>query len=317
MPWRSAAPEVATRHAGRGQAAEHGRAGPARARDARRRRPACRRPRGRRPRGRSEARRPAPGAAGCAAGGGGQARPRARSRPARDRTWPARSPSSAHRSVGDQVGGPRCGTGRTTGSGRRRRARPPGRPAPAGARSPHAHPAPSMLAGSAMAVGRAPPVMPSPGRAARPGRRQVTMQVSATLKIGQCGSSRKSTTWPRAKPGLRRQPVGEVAAGPAQEQAQGHGPGPAAQPAGDPDQDDHHAGAMTVSTQVMPVAVENAAPGLRVRSKPQHRSEHPTGLVRGEMGDGQGLGDLIDTASTLSATPASSRTGVRRWRRTG
>ena len=52
----------------------------------------------------------------------------------------------------------------------------------------------------------------------------VVMHMSATLKIGQCGSCRKSTTWPRNGPGGRNEPVGEVAGDPGAQEPERDGP---------------------------------------------------------------------------------------------
>ena len=55
--------------------------------------------------------------------------------------------------------------------------------------------------------------------------------------------------------------------------------GPAAELARSPDDEDHHRDGDQGQTQVMPVAVEKAAPALRVRSKrstgPRKRSAGP------------------------------------------
>ena len=65
-----------------------------------------------------------------------------------------------------------------------------------------------------------------------------TMAESARLKTGQCGSSRKSTTWPRPGTGCPEDPVDEVADGAAEDQPERDRPGQAAQPTGQPQDDD-------------------------------------------------------------------------------
>ena len=65
------------------------------------------------------------------------------------------------------------------------------------------------------------------------------MQMSAMLKTGQLGSIRKSTTWPRRAPGRADEPVGEVAADAGEQEAEGQRPQQAAEPAAQPEHDDH------------------------------------------------------------------------------
>ena len=234
MPWRSAAPEVATTHPGRGQPAQDGGPAPAGARvrghadrlvdddqvvvlvdDA----PA---PRPTRP----HRRRGAAGRAGS---------PRATSRRAPGRTSPAPT-RRARRRPRHQVGGLGSGRGRTAGSGRRRPARPPGRRAPAasggqasagssGGSARRAGRAGQLLGGAATLAGAVPA---HPRRVSRTTRTPAqTIAVSARLKIGQCGNSRKSTTCPRATPGARNSRSARFPQRAAEQQAEGHGPDPA------------------------------------------------------------------------------------------
>ena len=66
-------------------------------------------------------------------------------------------------------------------------------------------------------------------RAAPRARRRSTMEESARLKTGQCGSSIQSTTCPWNGPGGAEDPVQQVAGGPAEQQAERDGPADAAQ----------------------------------------------------------------------------------------
>ncbi len=91
------------------------------------------------------------------------------------------------------------------------------------------------------------------------------MQTSATLKIGQCGSCRKSTTWPRKAPGDRKTRSVRLPSTPASRK-----PSPIAQPVLCSRRETQStpttaATATQVSTSVYDVPVLNAAPGLRAR----------------------------------------------------
>ena len=179
----------------------------------------------------------------------------------------ARAPRRrAATALGDQLGGLACGTARTAGSGPRRPARRPARPAPAA------------RGASAIGVARGAVARSGPERARRcpPARCPVrvsrttstpadTIDASARFQIGQCGNSRKSTTCPRATPGARNIRSDRLPSAPPSSRprvsAQTRLPSRLATRI----TTTTTATAITVSTQVIPVAVEKAAPALRTR----------------------------------------------------
>ena len=120
------------------------------------------------------------------------------------------------------------------------------------------------------------------------------MHMSATLKIGQCGSIRKSMTWPRKRARRAEHPVGEVAGHPGEQEAERHGPGraaePAAQPEHDADGDDRDAG------EHLGERGAGAERRTRVAGQVQLQQVADQRLVRlaGQVLDGEVLGDLVD-----------------------
>ena len=62
-------------------------------------------------------------------------------------------------------------------------------------------------------------------------------------------------------------PVDQVSDRPAEDQTQRDGPRDGSEFAGHPDDDHHHAMATRASNQVTPVAVEKAAPALRISDR--------------------------------------------------
>ncbi len=126
---------------------------------------------------------------------------------------------------------PWCGTGRTAGRGRRRRARPRGRP---GTR--HAcgrqrvHPA---CSGSAPRPGPS-RAMPRKASTMMMHGSRTTIAMSATLTMNSAEVVDEVDDVTPAGPGRAEHPVGEVAQGAAEQQAEGQGPRHAAQPCGRP-----------------------------------------------------------------------------------
>ena len=136
------------------------------------------------------------------------------------------------------------------------------------------------------------------------------MHMSATLKIGQCGSIRKSTTWPRSGPGCAEQPVGEVAGDAGEQQPEGDRPqvlrsrrlSHSTTSTADDRQAREHLG----------VAGAGAERGAGVAGQVQHQQVADQLLVRlaGEPVDGQPLGDLVDgVAAGRRRRPAGPEPG--------
>ena len=132
---------------------------------------------------------------------------------------------------------PCCARCRTSGPARRRPAPRRGPPGPAGC-------APRRRSRSFLVRARVVGV-PGPVQADHRGPAALrtmtaatSMQMSATLNTGQCGSAKKSTTWPRNGPGSRNRRSIRLPADPGEQQAEGDRPAAVSHPEGEVD-DDH------------------------------------------------------------------------------
>ena len=104
----------------------------------------------------------------------------------------------------------------------------------------------------------------------------VTTAMSATLKIaGKPQTWMKSMTWPMPNAGLAEQPVGHVAEGAAENEPERDRPGDATGCGGANQMMNPMTPiATSESTQVKPLASENAAPGVRDEMQLEDLTEH-------------------------------------------
>ena len=232
------------------------------------------------------------------AGPGG--RPRATSRRGPGRTCRACPVEldDARRRPGRRPG---CGRARTAGSTRRRPARPPGRRAPAAS------------AGQASLDGVGRRSQLTPRRVSRTTRTPAhTIAVSARLKIGQCGNSRKSTTWPRATPGARNSRSERFPHAPPSSRPKATAQQPAAESARSPDDEDHDRDGDQGQHPGHAGGRRERRPGVAGQVEAQHRTEEAGRLPLGEVGDGERLGDLIEHEDGKRYT-GDEREQTARW----